>query len=143
MKVRLLSLFILLMPFAGIRSQEVYINPADPAFRARYGEVEFGDRFSLVAVSDAGNNYYLVDFTKLPSRFEKVYFLNLTYKSDRVVCIDSDLTQDRLWFSAPKERKESDVTDYFLDLKKKTLKASSVYSGEEKMQYLNKNDKLK
>src|SRR5512138_1053258 len=78
------------------------VNPADPAFRAKYDRISFGDQFSLMVHSDSQNNYFIVDLTRLPTKFEKVYFMNLVFKESKVVNIDSDLGKDRLWFLSNK-----------------------------------------
>jgi hypothetical protein len=143
MKTILSAIITFLLPVSAILAQDVYINPADPAFRAKYAGLEFGENFSRLAVSDSEKNYYLVDLTKFESRFEKVYFMNLVFRSDKVVCMDSDLSQDRIWFSARTEVQEAKITDYFLELKKKCADAASAFSEDEKTQWLNKNDKYK
>ena len=95
----------------------VAVNPEDPAFRARYKDLNFGDHFVLNVFSDDKNNYYAVDFSKLPSRFEKVYFMNLVFKKDKVVNIDSDISQQQVWFLASKMFTESSITDILNTLK--------------------------
>jgi hypothetical protein len=143
MKTLLLTLLTSVLSYSGILAQDVYINPCDPDFRARYGSLEFGDKFSLLALSDQDNNYYIVDFTKLPTRFEKIFFLNLVFRSDKVVCIDSDLAQNRIWFSANRQVQETKIRDTFLELKKKSTDAASLFTEEEKTQWMSKNDKYK
>jgi hypothetical protein len=138
-----LTVLVFLFPLAALLAQDVYINPADPAFRAKYKDVDFAGRFSVLAVSDQDNNYYMVDFTKLPTKFEKVYFINLVFKGGKAVNIDSDLSQERVWFLAVKSTKEQSVHDYFLDLKKKTEDAAAAFTAEEQAGWLKKNDKYK
>jgi hypothetical protein len=143
MKTIFLTVLLLFGSLAALMAQEVYINPQDPGFRAKYKDVDFAGRFSVVAVSDQDNNYYIVDFTKLPTRFDKIYFINLVFKGDKVVNIDPDLDQDRVWFLAVKTTKEQVVHDYLLNLKKKTEEAAAAMTTEEQSEWLKKNNKYK
>ena len=143
MKKLTIILVTLFLPLAGLLAQDVYINPADPAFREKYKSIDLEGKFSMLAVSDNDNNYYIVDFAQLAGKFEKVYFLNLVFRSDKVVNIDPDLKQDRIWFLAVKTTKEQTVHEYLLDLKKKTETAAAGYTEAEKEQWLQKNDKYK
>ena len=141
MKKLSILLITLFMPLAGLLAQDVYINPADPAFREKYrnsiSQVNFragGIRYE--------NNYYIVDFAQLPGKFEKVYFLNLVFKSDKVVNIDPDLKQDRIWFLAVKTTRSRQCTIIFSTKEKNGNGRSRVY-GSRKDQWLQKNDKYK
>jgi hypothetical protein len=117
------------------------IDPADPAFRARYASIPFKDHFSLKVASDKSNNYYIVDFGSLASRFQKVWFLNQVFSQHRVINIDSDITQDRVWFMASNQYPEKDVQELFLNLKKRTEEQSASMTKEEQEAWLKKNDK--
>ena len=76
--------------------QEQYINPADPAFRAKYESLVFNDKFVLLAESDNNNNYYIADFSKFKSRFEKIYFLNLVFQSEKIVNLEGNLEHQQV-----------------------------------------------
>lgn len=141
--MRVFVFFWLMVAAAGSVSQEVYVDPKDPAFRAKYENIDLAGKFSALALSDDQNNYYMADFTQLEGKFEKVWFLNLVFKGDKVVNIDPDIHQERVWFLAVKAIPEKTVNDYLLSLKEKTLKASATYSEEEKSEWLQKNDKYK
>jgi len=117
------------------------INPEDPAFRAKYKDISFGGHFIIDVLSDEKNNYYIVDFSKLPSRFEKVYFMNLVFKKDKIVNIDSDITQQQVWFLAASMFPASSIEEIVNSLKAETDKANASFTDEEKVKWLQVNDK--
>jgi hypothetical protein len=119
------------------------VDPSDPAFRAKYAGISFGDHFSLMVLSDATNNYYLVDFTWLESKFQKVYFMNLVFGEKKIVNIDSDLGQDRIWFLSNKKNSEQEITDLLLSLKQKTDRKSEEMTAAEQEAWLKANNKYK
>jgi hypothetical protein len=119
------------------------VDPSDPAFRAGYAGISFGDQFSLMVISDATNNYYIVDFSKLPTKFQKVYFMNLIFGEKKVVNIDSDLSQERIWFLSNRNTPEEEVTNLFLSLKQKTDEKSAGMSAAEQEAWLKSNNKYK
>jgi hypothetical protein len=138
--------FILLLFFIGSQaiSQEVaHINPADPQFRAKYETLSFDNKFVLLAESDPTNNYYIADFSTFSSKFEKVYFLSLVFTSRKIVNIDGDLNQDRIWFLSNKKFSEKETIQEFETLKEQTLKAASGMTEEAKAKWLSENDKYK
>jgi len=117
------------------------INPEDPAFRAKYKDISFGGHFIIDVLSDEKNNYYIVDFSKLPSRFEKVYFMNLVFKKDKIVNIDSDITQQQVWFLAARMFSVTSVEEIVNSLKAETDKVNASFTDEEKVKWLQENDK--
>jgi len=139
-----LSASLLLLFFGtSLKAQDVYINPQDSSFRAPFEKIEFGERFSVLAISDANNNYYIADFTQLPSRFEKVWFMEQIFKDDQVVNIDGDLEHRHIWFMAKKGVAADVVEEYFSALKKKCLEKSSQWTEAEKTEWMKKNNKYK
>jgi hypothetical protein len=129
-----------------LRAQEsaaISINPGDPAFREKFSHVNFDGKFSRMAVIDAVNNYYMADFSMFPIKFEKVYFLSLIFTCGKIVNIDADLTQDRLWFLANRKYPVKEINDLFDELKEKTLKQSAGMSDEQKAKWMKDNDKYK
>jgi hypothetical protein len=103
---------------------------------------EFGERFSLLTYTDENYDYYAVDLTKLGGKFERVYFMNLTYEDPRLVNLDADLSKDQTWFKSYYTNKEDVITCLLKDLKEKTDKASLSMSDAEKSAWMNKNDKF-
>ena len=127
----------------GLKAQDIYINPQDSSFRAPFEKIVFGDRFSVLAISDATNNYYIADFTQLPSMFEKVWFMEQIFKDNQVVNIDGDLEHHQIWFMAKKGVSSAIVEDYLSALKKKCLEKSSQLTEAEKTEWMKKNNKYK
>jgi hypothetical protein len=119
------------------------VDPTDPAFRARYAGISFGDQFSLMVLSDETNFYYLVDFSQLRTKFQKVYFMNLVFGEKKIVNIDSDLSQDRVWFLSNNKNSVKEITDLFLSLKQKTEGMSEKMTTAEQEAWLKVNNKYK
>jgi hypothetical protein len=116
-------------------------DPTDPVFRAQFEQVDFKGNTAVEVLDDASRRYFLVDMTSFPSRFEKIWFLNLVFADDMIVNMDSDLSQDRMWFMAFKTYPKQDVLDHFEALKKKTLDAREKMTSEEKAKWMAKHDK--
>jgi hypothetical protein len=140
--------FLMVLLFSGIElfaqsSGQPEINPADPAFRKQYDNIDFKGNFSVVVLNDNTNNYFLVDFSKLRDKYEKVYFLTLSYKEGKIVNLDGDLSHDKIWFSSNKQNSVDEINRLLLDIKEKTLKSSSSLSAEGKTDWLRENDKFK
>ena len=144
-KFSILTLLVLLfnLPAFTQESAEKYINPADPSFTAKYDHLQFNDKFVILAESDAANNYFITDFSRLESRFEKVYFLNMTYGTSKIVNLHADLTQKRIWFLAKKLYTVEEIKSVFTDLLDQTRKKSSSLSDNEKNTWLKEHDKYK
>jgi hypothetical protein len=138
--------FLMILLFLGLTAlgqeeSQVYINPADPAFIEKYKNVDFDGKFAVSPVSDNANNYYMVDFSKLASKFEKVYFLNLIFKGGEAVNIDGDLSKDRIWFLSNRKYSTKDIFILFDQLKAKAEKANSSFTEQEKSAWMKSNDK--
>jgi hypothetical protein len=144
-KTPFLCVLMILFSFSFVRGQEnrpSSIDPEDPGFREKFSHQNFDGKFYLLAVKDAVNNYYMVDFTQLPEKFERVYFVNLVYKSDKIVSIDSDLSQDRVWFLVNNKYSAKEADAQFDQLREKTLKAATTLTAEEKANWMARNDKF-
>jgi hypothetical protein len=140
-----LMLALLLTGFAvtAQTSENTEINPKDPAFRSKYANVDFKGKFSVQVLHDNTNNYYLVDFSKLKDKYEKVYFLSLVYQEGKIVNIDSDLKQDKIWFLSVTNNPVEEINKLLMDLKDKTIKKSNSLSQDQKRKWLLENDKFK
>jgi hypothetical protein len=144
-KVPFFCILMILFSLGSARGQEnnsVSINPSDPAFRAKFSHLDFDGKFYKLAVVDAVNYYYMADFTLFQDKFERVYFINLIYKSGKIVNIDSDLSQDRVWFLVNKKFSTREAGEEFDSLKDQTLKMSDSFSAEEKNNWMQKNSKF-
>jgi hypothetical protein len=134
----------LFLGFATVsHAQEVNIDPADTLFNAKFASFEFKSRFAVMAETDALNNYYLVDFSKLPGRFDRVWFMNLVFQHPEVVNIDPVIQKEKLWFQSNKRYPEKDIIDLLDSLMKKTTEVAKSMTEPEKTGWLKKNDKYK
>jgi hypothetical protein len=147
MKAFSFSLVIALL-FAGFAvtaqtSENLEINPSDPAFRQKFEKVDFHNKFSVHVLKDNTNNYFLVDFSKLRDKFEKVYFLTLVFQNGKVVNIDSDLKQDHIWFLSDLKNPVDEINLLLQNLKDQAEKNSNTLTEEQKTKWLLENDKYK
>lgn len=120
---------------------ELWIAPSNPDFRAKYADVEFGEAIAVKVIESQTKNYFIVDLTKFNSRFEKIWYINLVFKEEKIVNIDPDIANDRLWFQASRQYDESDVLELFASLKEKTDQVSLKMTLQEKKEWMVKNDK--
>ncbi len=123
------------------QESEPWVAPSDPDFRAKYAGVEFGETIAVKVIESQTKNYFIVDLTKFNSRFEKIWYLNLIFKEEKIVNIDPDIANDRLWFQANRKYDESDVLELFTLLKEKTDQVSLKMTLQEKEEWMIKNDK--
>jgi len=107
-----------------------------------FNQNEFGDRFSVLVESDDQYNYYVIDLTKIGGRFERVYFMNLTYSDHRIANLDPDIEKDQTWFKSYYKYTEDEVTGLFKDLKEKTDETRLGMTAEEKSAWMVKFDKF-
>jgi hypothetical protein len=145
-KVPFFCILMILFSFGFARGQEITtasINPEDPSFREKFSHLNFDGQFYILAVKDAVNNYYMADFTRFPEKFERVYFINLVYKSGKIVNIDNDLSQNRVWFLVNNKYSGKEAGTEFDQLRDQTLKAATTLTAEEKANWMLKNDKFK
>jgi hypothetical protein len=107
-----------------------------------FDQKEFGERFAVKVSSEDDYDYYVTDLTKFPGRFERIYFLNLTYGDHKIVNIDPDIQNSQLWFKAHYKYAENEITCQLDDYRKETLKISQSWTDSEKQAWLNKYDKF-
>jgi hypothetical protein len=140
-----LMIALLLTGFAvtAQNAETIEINPKDPAFRQKYEKVDFHGKFSVPVIKDQTNNYFLVDISQMKDKFEKVYFLSLVFKNGKVVNIDGDLTQSKIWFLSDLKNSVDEVNKIFQDLKEQTLQQSKSLTDDQKAKWLLENDKYK
>ncbi len=108
-----------------------------------FNQEDFGDKFSVFYSSDEQFDYYVVDLTKFEDRFQRVYFMILSYKEPRLVNLDGDINKDQTWFKSYYTSKETEITCLFNDLKEQTGQAATNMTAQEKSEWLNSNDKFK
>jgi hypothetical protein len=107
-----------------------------------FDQKEFGDRFSVLFFSEDDYDYYVIDLTKLGDRFERIYFMNLTYQDSRLINLDAGIEKDQIWFKAYHQYKEPEIECLFKDLKEKAAITGRDMTAEEKSAWLTKNDKF-
>ncbi len=126
-----------------ISAQNGGIQPDDPSFIKRYENFDFKGQFAVLIDKDTRNNYFLLDFSKFSSRFERVYFMNLSFTSSKIVNIDPNIARDRICFISNQIYNEADIVKIFDELKSKTTDISATWSQDEKSKWLKENDKYK
>ena len=141
--IRNLFLTLTLMACLTLNAQQNDVLPGDPAFTAKYADVDFKGNFTLAVGKDASNNYYLVDFSKFASRFERVYFMNLSFSYDELISIDADITKNRVCFKAGLKYAGPEVIKIFDEIKNKVTITAAAWSDDREHQWLNANDKYK
>jgi hypothetical protein len=139
------SLIILLFCYYSLAafSQHEAFNPADSAFQRKYANVDFNGKFAIMIGTSGRNSYFLVDFSSLNSRFERVYFMNLSFTKNKIVNIDPDISKNRICFLADQRYGLNEITSLFDELKGNTINISSTWSHEEQNRWLKANDKYK
>ncbi|HPS63876.1 MAG TPA: hypothetical protein PLK82_12490 [Bacteroidales bacterium] len=143
MKQRTAFLTMLLL-FAGvICAQKPAIQPDDPAFRDQYKHFNFHGAFAVMIDQDEISRYFLVNLAELPSRFERVWFMNLAFQSDKVVNIDPDLAKDWICFKSSGCHASDSVLRVFNELKVKTQEKAAEWPDSKKSLWLKENDKYK
>jgi hypothetical protein len=147
MKAILFTLIItFLIAGSGVMAQtseDPEIDIANPVFRQKYENTDFHGNFSVQVLKDKTNNYFLVDFSLLKDKYEKVYFLSLAFQNGKIVNIDSDLKKDKIWFLSHLSNSPEEVNSLLKDIKEKTIEKSKMLSEEQKAQWLLENDKYK
>jgi hypothetical protein len=118
-------------------------DPVNDKIILSFNQEEFGDRLSVLYDSDNHWDYYVVDLIKIGGRFERVYFMSLTYEDRRIVNVDPEIEKGQIWFKAYYTYTEEEITCLFRDLKEKTDEASRQMTPEEQSDWLVRFDKFK
>ena len=139
--MRVLFLSMILAVNITLHAQQTIINPADPAFIAKYAKVDFGGKFAMVIEKDLANNYFLVDYSRLPSRFERVCFMNLTFSYKELVNIDPVINKSRVCFLVSTTYSEKEILKIFDQIKEDVLQKSGSWSDNQKAEWMKINDK--
>ena len=131
------SAFILLIFFTGrLIAQDAIPGVTEPKLPYPDG------KFAVWAGSNGERSYYYFDLTQLPTRFDKVCFMNLLYKNEPIVSMDSDIRKDQLQVMAESRLTEKQVLDELDQLKQKVAKTAASMNEAEKTTYLKTNDKF-
>ena len=140
---RILVIIVLLFSSCLIWAQADGIHPGDPGFRQKYADFDFKGRFAVVIEQNSLDNYFLLDFSKLTSRFERVYFLNLGFTSYKIVNLDPVVTEDKICYMANAKYDINELVNLFEELKNKTAQNAATWTEDEKAKWLKDNDKYK
>jgi hypothetical protein len=140
MFVLLAATVIALMPCKGVSQDN---GGKDQGSVMQDLKVQFGGKFAVKIKEDDNKLYFLADFTQLPTRFEKIWFLNQVFKSKILVNTDADLTHEAVSFSSSSKFTEEEALNEFALLKNKTQDVNSKMTPEEKENWLKTNDKYK
>jgi len=135
--MRSISLFLALfgLPFLG--------NGQTTAISAGHAldHPDFNGRFAMAVSRDSASIYYLLDFARLASRFERVSFMELSFRCDTIVNVDPDIMKDQVLFKASIRYPETEVSGIFQRLQTTVNQRSAVWTREEKSAWLEHNDK--
>jgi hypothetical protein len=141
--VFLILMSVIIMAANSQSENKAPVSSNQPASSLVINQKEFGDRFSVLFSSEDDYDYYAIDLTKLKDRFERIYFMNLTYQDRRIINLDPDVEKDQISFKAFHLYNETEINCLFNDLKEKASQAGNEMSPEEKSAWLAKNDKFK
>ncbi|MDP1622574.1 MAG: hypothetical protein Q8M08_09590 [Bacteroidales bacterium] len=138
---RLLFFTPMFFAILTVSAQQPGVQPDDPAFIAKYANFNFKGKFASVIESDGINNYFLLDFSQLPTRFDRVYFMNVSFASKEIINIDPDLNKTRVCFMANVKYDQNEVLAIYDDIKKKVVETSFSLPADKKAEWLKNNDK--
>jgi hypothetical protein len=105
-----------------------------------YASYDFQGKFAAMVGQVGNNKVYLVDFSLLPTRFERVFFMNLSFGSYEIVNMDPTVTENRVRFMSDRNNAEKDVLQQLSELRERTVKANA-WTEDQKAAWLKKNDK--
>jgi hypothetical protein len=138
--------FYLLLILFGCTFQAISQHdhkPVDSLITAKWADFDFKGRFTAAVEHDQVNDYYLVDLSKLPSRFERVWFMNECFKLSGIVNIDPDIQKDRILFLAKKGTNEKEVLEKLDKTYQDTRIINDAWPDDKKSNWLSVNDKYK
>jgi len=136
----MVTFLVLLLPGLG-KSQEFNFDPSDPEFSKRYDTLEMNGAFCVSVAVSGATRYYLADFTRLPDRFKKIWFINLVHADSKVVSADVHIEHSRVWFQSSVTIPSKEVIDRMNELLNSTLATAAGMTPVEQENYLKKNDK--
>jgi hypothetical protein len=140
---RILLLALVLMAMLELNAQSTAFQVEDPVFIARYASFDFKGKFAAEIGKESPNTYFLLDFSTLSTRFERVYFMNLSFSFDELISIDPDITKNRVCFMSNEKYQVPEVLKLFEKLKADVRSVSTSWQEEKKVEWLKGNDKYK
>lgn len=139
---RLCFLFLAFAAFYAVSAQNAP-QPGEPGFLEQYAHYDFKGNFSAVIKSDPASNYYLLDFSMLSTRFEKIYFMNKSFSVNEVVNLGYESGKNIVCFKSSTSYPVNEVTAKFNHLLKDTKEISRTWDTAAQSDWLLKNDKYK
>ncbi len=141
--IRILFFTLIFIANLSVCAQSFGIQPDDPAFITKYENFDFKGKFAAKILKADVNNYFLLDFSKLPARFDRVYFLNLSFSATELINIDPSVTKDKVCFMSNEKYNEVDVLKVFDELNIRVAGISNSWPDNQKSEWLKDNDKYK
>jgi hypothetical protein len=140
----MMAAMVIILFACGMRAAgQEFIKAGEAAFREKYAAYDFKGNFAVKIQSDEINNYYLVDISSFANRFEKIYFMNLTFSAQKIVNIDHDLDKRYVCFISILKYPADEIVGIFKDLKEETIRAAGRMTVGQQSEWLKKNDKYK
>lgn len=139
---RYIFLFIAIAAIHQVNAQNGP-KPGEPGFLDLYTHYNFNGQFSARVTSDQNYNYFILDFSLLNTRFEKIYFMNRSFSVNEVVNLGFEADKNIVCFKTLKSYKENEIQLKFEALLKETKKYSSEWDSVSQQEWLLKNDKYK
>jgi hypothetical protein len=144
MRIALLMMMTVCLSISyGQSNGTAAVNSQPRSIPLVFDQKDFEGRFSVMSQSDENYDYYVIDLTRFTDRFERVYFMNLTYDDNRLVNLDADIEKDQTWFKTYYTNNEKVMTCLFNDLKEKTQETAQKMSPAERSEWLAVHDKFK
>lgn len=130
-----LIVLLFLAATSGLSAQQEAMTD-DPASRLFFSQQSFGDRFAVMVEEDESFGYFTTDLTKMPGLFLKAYFLDLAFADRQIISIDSDISDDQLWFKVPVSVSEHDALCKFDEMKEEAVRAEASMPEAERREWL-------
>ena len=140
---RFLFIILIFLCTLSASAQRDGIFPNDSSFIRKYANFDFKGKFAASIGTVEVNNYFILDFSNLSTRFERVYFMNLSFSESKIINVDPDVSKNTVCFMANKQYNVSEILDLFDRLRQSTSKIALSWSQDEKNQWLKENDKYK
>lgn len=106
-------------------------------------EYSFDGAFTRYIKEDGTSDYYLVDGSLLPSRFERIYFMEQSFTFSELINMGFNPDCDRICFKADKQYDRLAIMARLTECRDKTRQISREWSIEQQQKWLQEHDKYK
>jgi hypothetical protein len=136
-----------LIPFFAFNQNGHYLgkekNIDNNFLLKKAGNTNFNNNPAALIFKDIKNSYYAVDLSKLPSRYEKIRFLEYTYNSKELTNIYNDINGKYMLFLVDNSLNiaPSRITDILSGFKSETEKELKGMNEQEVKTWLKEHDK--